>query len=157
MKDTILVVLKYIVENYSEVYHMHTSLDDIHSELSLLGFTSKNMSRAIDWLENLNNIDPQTLLQASSYNRTQRIYSAIEDKRLAREAKGFLIYLENKQIINEKIRELIIDQAMSLEVQHIDLEILQWVSLMVLIRVYDEKLDFADMENVFFSENPVLH
>ena len=68
------------------------------------------------------------------------------------ECRGFLIFLEQTGVLDPIARELVIDRAMALETQEIDMPQLKWVILMVLFNQPGHEAAFAWMEDLIFDE-----
>lgn len=66
---------------------------------------------------------------------TMRIYTKKENVRLDASCRGFLLFLEQIQVLNLKTREMVIDRVMALDNTEFDLEDLKWVVLMVLFNI----------------------
>jgi Smg protein len=65
-----------------------------------------------------------------------------------------LIFLEQYNVISAAQRELVIDRAMALDQDDIDLDDMKWVVLMVLFNQPGSEAAFAWMENQIFMEEP---
>ena len=75
-----------------------------------------------------------------------------------REARGFLSFLEQHGILDAGQRELVVDRAMALDQDEIDLDDLKWVVLMVLFNQPGSEAAYAWMETQMFDgEDEALH
>ena len=70
------------------------------------------------------------------------------------EAQGFLMFLEQHGVVSAEQRELVIDRAMALDQDDIDLDDLKWVVLMVLFNQPGSEAAFAWMESQIFMDEP---
>ena len=70
------------------------------------------------------------------------------------EARGFLIFLEQQNVISAAQRELVIDRAMALDQDDIDVDDMKWVVLMVLFNQPGSEAAFAWMESQIFMDEP---
>ena len=153
MKETILDVLLYLFENY--FYDDPDAVRDRDSlQLGLIqaGFSPTEISKAFDWLEALANQRP-TLANARA-NGPVRVYVEAELDRLDRECLGFLMFLEQHGVLDADQRELVLDRAMALDQEEVDLDDLKWVVLMVLFNQPGAEAAFAWMENQMFGDDP---
>ncbi|WP_341502632.1 DUF494 family protein [Gallaecimonas sp. GXIMD4217] len=148
-------VLMYLFENYihSEVEVMmdHEQLTD---ELARAGFRHDEILKALVWLERLaalqENADKPYLIAPPQ--QSQRIFTAREMERLDSDCRGFLMFLEQIRVLSGETREMVIDRLMDLDQQHIALDDLKWVVLMVLFNVPGQEQAYAQMEDLVFDE-----
>ncbi|EKE68056.1 DUF494 family protein [Gallaecimonas xiamenensis] len=148
-------VLMYLFENYvhSEVEVMmdHEQLTD---ELTRAGFRHEEIFKALAWLERLaalqENGEQPFLVNVPQ--QSIRIFTPEEMLRLDTQCRGFLLFLEQIQVLSGETREMTIDRLMDLEQQSISLEDLKWVVLMVLFNVPGQENAYAKMENLLFEE-----
>jgi Smg protein len=153
MKETILDVLLYLFENY--FYDDPDAVrdrDSLQAGLIQAGFSPSEISKAFDWLEELANQRP-TLAEPRA-NGPVRVYVEAELDRLDRECLGFLMFLEQHGVLDADQRELVLDRAMALDQEEVDLDDLKWVVLMVLFNQPGAEAAFAWMENQMFGDDP---
>jgi Smg protein len=153
MKETILDDLHYLFENY--FYDDPDAVrdrDSLQAGLIQAGFSPTEISKAFDWLEELANQRP-TLAEPRA-NGPVRIYVEAEQDRLDRECLGFLMFLEQHGVLDADQRELVLDRAMALDQEEVDLDDLKWVVLMVLFNQPGAEAAFAWMENQMFGDDP---
>lgn len=153
MKESILNVLLYLFEHY--IYDQPELVQDpdsLQNSLIQAGFSATEVSRAFDWLETLAFDRP---VAATSNSRgPMRLFSNTELERFEVEARGFLIFLEHSGVLSAEQRELVIDRAMALDQDEIDLVDLKWVVLMVLFNQPGSEAAFAWMESQIFMDDP---
>ena len=152
-EETILDVLLYLFENY--FYDDPDAVrdrDSLQASLIQAGFSPTEISKAFDWLEELANQRP-TLSQARS-DGPVRVFVEAEVDRLDRECLGFLMFLEQHGVVDADQRELVIDRAMALDQDEVDLDDLKWVVLMVLFNQPGAEAAFAWMESQMFGDDP---
>ncbi len=151
MKETVLDVLMYLFEHYLDV-DMDTDSDEafVRRELIEAGFRDADISKAFAWLEGLT-MECGPTAQGTTEGSAIRIFSAEEVRRLDVECRGFLVFLEQVGVLDARTRELIIDQAMALETDSVDLEQLKWVALMVLLNQPGNESVAAWMEDFVFD------
>lgn len=153
MKETILDVLLFLFENY--FYDDPDAVrdrDSLQQGLIQAGFSPTEINKAFDWLDELANQRP-TLAEPRA-NGPVRIFVEPELDRLDRECRGFLMFLEQHGVLDADQRELVLDRAMALDQQEVDLDDLKWVVLMVLFNQPGAEAAFAWMENQIFGDDP---
>jgi Smg protein len=106
------------------------------------------------WLEDLadlqsNDIAPFIIGHTDLSNR---VYAKEEMLKLDTECRGFIMFLEQINLLDVETREMVIDRVMELEEPQICLEDLKWVVLMVLFNVPGKESAFEQMENLVFEE-----
>jgi Smg protein len=153
MKETILDVLLFLFENY--FYDDPDAVrdrDSLQHSLIQAGFSPTEISKAFDWLEELANQRPA--VEDSRADGPVRVYAQAETDRLDPECLGFLMFLEQHGVLDADRRELVIDRAMALDQEEVDLDDLKWVVLMVLFNQPGAEAAFAWMETQMFGDDP---
>ena len=153
MKETILDVLLFLFENY--FYDDPDAVrdrDSLQAGLIQAGFSPAEISKAFDWLEELANQRPG--LAEPRANGPVRVFVEAEIDRLDRECLGFLMFLEQHGVLDADQRELVIDRAMALDQDEVDLDDLKWVVLMVLFNQPGSEAAYAWMESQMFGDDP---
>ena len=153
MKETILDVRLFLFENY--FYDDPDAVrdrDSLQAGLIQAGFSPAEISKAFDWLEELANQRPG--LAEPRANGPVRVFVEAEIDRLDRECLGFLMFLEQHGVLDADQRELVIDRAMALDQDEVDLDDLKWVVLMVLFNQPGAEAAFAWMESQMFGDDP---
>ena len=131
-------ILMYLFENYihseAEVMVDHDLLTD---ELTRAGFHQDEIYKALAWLEKL-----AALQDTEAYpyltrvgNQAFRIYTADESQILDVECRGFLLFLEQVNLLDFTTREMVIDRVMEIDTKFFSIDDLKWVVLMVLFNV----------------------
>jgi Smg protein len=155
MSETVLDVLMYLFETYSEQDMEKEPEPDqsiLREELLQAGFGEPEVDRALDWLDGLTarNMEPFSMQPAE---RSVRLFNQFELTRLDAECRGYILYLEQIGILSSVQRELVIDRLMALGSGDIDVEQVKWVVLMVLFSQPGQEKAFARMEDLVFEEN----
>ena len=153
MKETILDVLLFLFENY--FYDDPDAVrdrDSLQHSLIQAGFSPAEISKAFDWLEELANQRPA--VSSARADGPVRVYAQAETDRLDPECLGFLMFLEQHGVLDADRRELVIDRAMALDQEEVDLDDLKWVVLMVLFNQPGAEAAFAWMETQMFGDDP---
>lgn len=152
-EETILDVLLFLFENY--FYDDPDAVrdrDSLQAGLIQAGFSPTEISKAFDWLEELANQRPS--LAEPRAGGPVRVFVEAEVDRLDRECLGFLMFLEQHGVLDADQRELVIDRAMALDQDEVDLDDLKWVVLMVLFNQPGAEAAFAWMESQMFGDDP---
>ena len=155
MKENVLDVLMFLFEQYylDDGSDSAPDRDSVHGKLLDAGFIDSEIDKALEWLEELaENQQGQQKLHVPA-ERSIRLYTEQEMERIDAESRGFLMFLEQSNILGPLTRELVIDRVMALESDEIDLEQLKWVILMVLFNQPGEEEAYAWMEDLLF-DNP---
>lgn len=151
MKENLLEVLVYLFEHF--IYdepEASRDRDSLQASLVQAGFAPAEISRAFDWLDELERQRPDA---ATSVVGTApvRVYATQESDRLDTACRGFLIFLEQQGVLDAQRRELVLDRVMALGLEEIDLEDLKWVVLMVLFNQPGQEANYAWMEDLMFD------
>lgn len=149
-------VLMYLFETYiHNETEMRVDQDTLTDDLTRAGFHRNDIYSALNWLEKLADIQEgqNTALNLVHDPLAIRIYTQNEALRLDADCRGFLLFLEQIQVLNLETREMVIDRVMALETQEFDLEDLKWVILMVLFNVPGCENAYQQMEELLFEEN----
>ena len=148
MKQSVFDVLMYLFENYiDDDSAKQTNPEELKALLKDAGFGKTHISAAFQWLEGLVQLQEDTPLLANSHH-AHRIYNIDESAKLNIDCQGFLHFLEQMGVIDATCREHIIDRAMALETDEIDLTQLKWVVLMVLFNQTGADEAYVWMENM---------
>ena len=70
------------------------------------------------------------------------------------ESRGFLMFLEQHGVLDADQRELVLDRALALDQDELDLDDLKWVVLMVLFNQPGSEAAYAWMETQMFLVEP---
>ncbi len=159
MKETVLDVLMYLFDNYTEEdVELTPDQELLKVQLRQAGFGDHQVDRAFDWLECL--AIQKEGMETSQLKETPstRLYCDIEIEKLDVECRGFLHFLEQAGVLDTHNRELVIDRVMALDADETDLRQLKWVILMVLFNQPGKEAAFTWMENIVMDEmKAVLH
>jgi Smg protein len=158
MNETVLDVLMYLFENFSEQDYEHSpSQVVLREELLQAGFGEPEVDRALDWLEELAATEAQPFANKPA-ERSVRLFSIRELARLDTQCRGYVVYLEQIGILSPIQRELVLDRLMALDSPDIDVDQVKWVVLMVLFSQPGQESAFARMEDLVFEEDAgVVH
>ncbi|MBL8199124.1 MAG: DUF494 domain-containing protein [Chromatiales bacterium] len=151
MSDTVLDVLLYLFETYTEQEPEAADQDVLRDELLRAGFGEPEVDSALDWLDGLN--ETSAPYAGVPGERSVRVYNEVEIRRLDLDCRGYLLYLEQVGILSAAQREVVIDRLMALGSDTVDKEQLKWVVLMVLFAQPGQETAFSRMEDLVFEES----
>ncbi|WP_026376018.1 DUF494 family protein [Aestuariibacter salexigens] len=150
-------ILMYLFENF---IHSETEIrvdqDELTEELVRAGFHHDEIYKALAWLEKLaalQETDIKPYLVKGSTSSVTRIFTHEEEVRLDVECRGFLMFLEQINVLDAFTREMVIDRVMEIDSAEFCLEDLKWVVLMVLFNVPGKENAYAQMEDLLFEEH----
>ena len=155
MKETLLDVLLYLFENY--FYDDPDAVrdrDSLQAGVIQAGFSPAEVSKAFDWLDALAEQRSvfRPLPDDGAAPGPVRLYAEQEMARLDTDCRGFLMFLLDNGVLDAAQHEHVVDRAMALDQDEIDLDDLKWVVLMVLFNQPGQEAAFAWMENFMFQD-----
>ena len=148
-------ILMYLFETYvqSDV-ELLLDREELTDELSRAGFRTDEIGKALVWIEKLAALQEagdQPYLYANPV-KTVRVYTEAEMLRLDTSCRGFLLFLEQVQVLSGETREMLIDRVMELDGESLSLDDLKWVVLMVLFNAPGNESAYRQMEDLVFEE-----
>lgn len=155
MKETVLDVLMYLLENYQEgEFSDADNQETLQEELVAAGFPDDQVKQAFNWLDGL--AEQRQLPIVFGPTAATRLYAREEMAKISTECRGFLMYLEQLGILDAGLRELVIDRLMALR-EEIDLERVKWVCLLVLMNQPDAEEAFGHLEEMVYYHGEFKH
>lgn len=124
-------------------------------KLSAIGFEEEEISKALDWLTDLaeaTNEFSDKYPQQTAFSFGTRIYVAQEMNALGTAAIGFIQFLESAKVITPIQREIVIERALAASDEHISLDKLKVIVLMVLWSQGKEP-DSLMFDELFFDDD----
>lgn len=164
MKESILDVLLYLFEHYFTEDaapppgerplpgREQLANSPLLDELTQAGFSPAEIHKAFDWLDALAAQRPDA--GAARADGPIRVYFGPELDKLDVDCRGFLLFLEQHGVLDADQRELVLDRAMALDQDELDLDDLKWVVLMVLFNQPGSEAAYAWMETQMFLDEP---
>lgn len=130
---TVLDVLMYIFHHHME-HAQKINLSDMElvDELKSAGFHAHSIGKAFHWLHHLAQLSEQDIPPSE---HSFRVFSEEECRLMDEECRNFILSLEQQKILTPQTREIVIHQAMDLIHEGVDLNLLKWVTLMVLFNM----------------------
>ena len=154
-------VLMYLFETYIDNdADLHVDQDKLTRDLTEAGFEREDVYNALVWLEKLADYQEGLTepMQLVSDPLSMRIFTAEESQRLDADCRGFLLFLEQIQVLNLETREMVIERVLALDTDVFELEDLKWVILMVLFNIPGCEDAYQKMEELLFESNEgMLH
>jgi Smg protein len=149
MKETLIDILIYLFENYiEEDISLGTDGDRLKLELDDAGFEPSQVNKAFDWLQGLSENDPSGSPLRVEGDKTFRIYTEVEQRKIDLECRGFLYFLEQTGLLNSRSREMIIERIFALDTEEIELDQLKWIILLVLLNQPEQEQAFILVEDL---------
>ena len=139
---------------------MRVDQDRLTRDLTDAGFEREDIFNALMWLEKLADYQEGLVepMQLASDPLSVRIFTQEESQRLDASCRGFLLFLEQIQVLNLETREMVIERVMALDTAEFELEELKWVILMVLFNLPGCENAYQQMEELLFETNEgMLH
>jgi Smg protein len=157
---SVLKVLIYVYDHYmladpADVPEQHHMLADLQKR----GFSLSEVVHAMEWLSALVG-DQRAAAEASDTEPGRaalRVFADGELSRLSADCRAFLMLLDRQRVLTPQQRELVIERALALDVDEVDVEQLKWVVLLVLSSQPGQELAFARFESVMSATGPVRH
>ena len=158
---SVLKVLIYVYDHYmladpAEVPQRQHMLADLQKR----GFSVTEVVHAMEWLSAL--VADQRAASGPADptpgGAARRVFADGELSRLSADCRAFLMLLDRQQVLSSRQRELVIDRALALDVEEVDVEQLKWVVLLVLSAQPGQELAFARFESVMSAAgDPIRH
>ncbi|QCO71035.1 DUF494 family protein [Buchnera aphidicola] len=154
-------ILIYLFENYvHSESRISIDYDSLTNDLSDIGFQKRDIYNALRWLKNLSCYKKNIIssINLLSNQISTRIYTQEESFKLNVDCRGFIIFLEQLEILTLDTREMIIERIMELDINEINLEDLKWIVLIVLFNVPGCETVYRKLENLLFNfKEDVIH
>lgn len=142
-------VLVFMFENYF-AHHAMPDADVMGQELSAAGFEQTDIDGAFDWYDEMKYRLTQPDIKYSHQYSGMHVFSETELKKINTESIGFVMFLQQANVINDMERDLIVDRAMALKQQEITVEEMRWITMIALWNEGREK-DYLFVEDAFFN------
>ncbi len=131
MQNSVLDILVYLFDYLVYEKKEHPSVAEMQDELLSAGFNQKDIDRALSWLLDLNDLQDSEILKSPS-SRAMRVFSPDEMAKLSAPSRGFLFQLTRMNVIDARLREILIQKLMSLDEDVIGVDEVKWVALMAI-------------------------
>lgn len=143
-EESVLSVLMYLFHHHMEKENQ-LNLNDMEliDELKSAGFHALNIGKAFHWLHRLVEFSEET---ANPHPHSFRVFSENECLLMNTECRNFILSLEHQGILTSLTREIVIHQTLELINEGVDLNLLKWVTLMVLFNTPGSEKALSHME-----------
>ncbi len=123
-------ILMYLFESYFDIGN-YPAPDKLSRKLYAAGFEGEDIDEALTWLSALQLQTPESYPDTLEHAGI-RCFAQLELERIGFEARQFLMFTVQKNMISVVEREIIIDRAVALQQQELGLDKLKLIMLMVL-------------------------
>lgn len=156
-QTSILNVLMYLFHHHmgsagTELGETDEQKANLSSKLKDIGFSEQSIKEALNWLLLLKNTQTQLADMPDAGTQSTRVFSPYECSILSTECRDYLLGLKRISILTSSQLELVIDLAIQLKIEGVDLSLIQWVTLMVLYHATDSEAALANMELLVLNE-----
>lgn len=149
-------VLIFMFENYFSKHALPEN-DVMTQELHAAGFDKSDVSGAVNWFHEMKLMLAQPPAIYSHKDTGMRVFADHELKKINTESFGFVMFLQQANVINDVERDLIIDRAMALKQKQIGIEEMRWIAMIALWNEGREK-DYLFVEDALFNpRGMILH
>jgi uncharacterized protein Smg (DUF494 family) len=140
--DRILEIVFYLVQYVRSHDGTLAHLDDISRSLRNLGFTESEISSAYGWfLEEVQSRSEKFVFSNDFGPMPPRVFSELEKQQIVTEAQGYLIQLYQMGLLSEDEFEQVIERALMMSPDKIDLEGMKMLASTVLFGNVPANLD----------------
>jgi Smg protein len=158
---SVLKVLIYVYDHYmladpAEVPERQHMLRDLQKR----GFSVSEVVQAMEWLSALvsDNRAAPGPADTQAERAAMRVFTDSEVARLSADSRAFILELDRQRVLTAQQRELVIERALALDVDEVEVEQLKWVVLLVLCSQPGQDLAFARFERLMWGAgDPVRH
>ena len=159
MKQTVMDVLMYLFDSHvDDEADVDTNADSVRIGLLEAGFEERQVTRALEWLDGLASLRENAPTHELAAHVSLRVFNAEEMEKLDADCRGFLLYLEQAQVLSPPEREMVMDRVMALQFDEVELHQLKWIVLMVLLNLPGRESSVAWMEDLVMDDmQAVLH
>lgn len=151
-ETSILSVLMYLFKHHLQKDQKLSGDDNLIEELEDAGFKRLLIVQAFEWLASLafeTALDDGIAPSATSF----RVYSTEECQLISADCRSLLLSLEHAGVLTNATRETVINQLLQLEDEGIDINLVKWVTMMVLFNTPEMEQQLSNMELLILSES----
>ncbi|QCI16144.1 DUF494 family protein [Buchnera aphidicola] len=154
-------ILIYLFETYAHSESkISVDYDNLKNDLSNIGFKKRDIYNALRWLKNLSSYKKNIIssMNLSCNQISTRIYTKEESFKLNVDCRGFILFLEQLEILTLDTREIIIERIMELDIYELNLEDLKWIILIILFNLPGCEIVYQKLENLLFNfREEIIH
>ena len=147
--ESVLSVLMYLFHHHMDK-KQEINLNDMQliDELKSAGFHAHHIGKAFRWLHYLAECAGQ---EPTPSAHSFRVFNEEECMLIDTPCRNFIFALEQQGILTPRTREIVIHQTLELIHEGIDLNLLKWVTLMVLFNMPNCEKALAHMESLVLT------
>ena len=150
-------LLVYMFENYLSSKN-NLDFANMTLELEAAGYDNKDIESALDWFTELKEMSEKiSQSHSSKLNDKLRIYTDKEKEKFSFDGLGFILFLEQAHVLNSVEREIIIDRAMALNQNIINIDEVRWIVMMALWNNGRENDYLFVEDSLYQTERLALH
>ena len=150
-------LLVYMFENYLSSKN-NLDFANMTLELEAAGYDNKDIESALDWFTELKEMSEKiSQSHSSKLNDKLRIYTDKEKEKFSFDGLGFILFLENAHVLNSVEREIIIDRAMALNQNIINIDEVRWIVMMTLWNNGRENDYLFVEDSLYRTEQLIIH
>lgn len=123
-------ILMYLFESYFDA-GSYPAPDKLSRKLTAAGFDDEEINDALSWLSALQQQNAESY-PAQISHVGMRHFATLEVQFISSEARQFLVFVHQQQMISALEREMIIDRAVALRQERLGIDKLKLIMLMVL-------------------------
>jgi len=147
-------VLVYLYENYwrPDACPDH---DQLSRKLTAVGFDTDEIQEALSWLDGLTTTAQGYVGEQGELST--RLYTEAEREMLGTDSLAFISFLESASVLPPPMREMVIDRAMAVSAEGLDLDDIKIIVLMVFWSLGEEPDALILDELVVDPEDRLYH
>lgn len=140
-------ILVYLFENYFDAGNCPDSAT-LTRKLTMAGFDDEEITLALDWLSDLSRYGEEGYLNDLAESNSMRYFTEEEMEIIDTEGRGFILFLEQAEVINPLQRELLIDRVIRMDG---DIPSIEKIKLAVLLNLWiqNQLTDRGIIEGLF--------
>ncbi len=140
-------ILVYLFENYFDAGNCPDSAT-LTRKLTMAGFDDEEITMALDWLSDLSRYGEEGYLDGLAESHSMRHFTEEEMEIIDTEGRGFILFLEQAEVINPLQRELLIDRVIRMDG---DIPSVEKIKLAVLLNLWiqNQLTDRGVVEGLF--------
>ncbi|MAZ44152.1 MAG: hypothetical protein CMF48_03120 [Legionellales bacterium] len=152
MKENVLDVLAYLFDNYwDNEASLEADESELACELEQAGFDASEINKAFVWLEELAGLKLEDYASLAGVSPSLRCFAPEELEKFDFESRQCLLQLVSQGHLDFPKLEIIIDRAMALGCQEINLEDMKQVIALVIFNLPEDEADTHWAEELFFD------
>lgn len=154
MRQRVFKVLFYLIDQWKRFGNAPSKENlALFEELQELGFQAIEIFTALRWLGTLDDIVRQVSTHKSVSIQSMRQFTPLECFQLDSECRGYLLFLEQAQVLTPQAREMIIERALAMEADELCLEQIKWLTLIVLIQQHNSNDPIGWIEEFIMADD----